>query len=336
MMTTVVMTRGLGGTELTRRSAHLRGRWAAAAGIAVGTLLLGPVSPVTPAQAYSGYGRVVHIDDGDTVDVDLESGGVVRVRFIAIQAMELTEYHHEVNGQVSPQIRGYCHGPSATRRLHSLVYGKRVRLSARFASSRKGSRLARFVAVQQGGRWVDVGGIMIAEGYTLLSVNPVEYGRNREYRVLAQQAARTGAHLWNTDACGSGPSQSARIRVGVRWDAAGDDGRNVNGEWIRISSSRSVSLARWWVRDAAMRGNHGLLYRLPTGARVSPSRPVYVHVGKGRAHTTSKARHYYMGQSAPIFENVTKAPTYLGDGGYLFDPDGDLRAWQQYPCAYRC
>ena len=307
-------------------------RWAVVAALA----LVGALLPAPLASGYSEYGRVVHIDDGDTVDVDLEHGGRVRVRFIAIQAMELTEYHQEVDGEISSRIRGYCHAPSATRRLHALVYGKRVRLSARYAGSRKGTRLARYVAVEQAGQWVDVGGILMAEGYTLLSVNRVEYARNREYRMLAEKAARAGAQMWDTDACGSGPSQTARLRVKARWDAPGDDSVNVNGEWIRISSDRTVSLARWWVRDGAMRGNHGLLYRFPAGAKVTAQRPVYVHVGKGRVHVTATARHYYMGQPDPIFENVTTKPTYMGDGGYLFDPDGDLRAWQQYPCIYRC
>ena len=28
---------------------------------------------------------------------------------------------------------------------------------------------------------------------------------------------------------------------------------------------------------------------------------------------------------------VYGGPSYLGDGGYLFDPHGDLRAWRLYP-----
>jgi hypothetical protein len=184
--------------------------------------------------------------------------------------------------------------------------------------------------------WQDVGAILMAEGYVMPSFHRTEYARNAQYRSLAQQAAAAHRHLWKPDACGSGPAQSATIRASVKWDADGDDGRNVNGEWIRITSSRSVSLAGWWVRDSATRNGNKRGYTLPKGAMVTASRPVYVHVGKGRAHTTSKARHYYMGQPDPIFENVTRKPTSMGDGGYLFDPDGDLRAGKQYPCAYRC
>jgi micrococcal nuclease len=52
-----------------------------------------------------------------------------------------------------------------------------------------------------------------------------------------------------------------------------------------------------------------------------------VHPGRGR----NTATDLYWGLDIPIFENATGAPTYMGDGGYLFDPQGDLRAWQQYP-----
>jgi hypothetical protein len=34
--------------------------------------------------------------------------------------------------------------------------------------------------------------------------------------------------------------------------------------------------------------------------------------------------------------NPAGAPRYMGDGGFLFDPDGDLRAWDMYPCRYAC
>ena len=276
------------------------GRWATAAGIGlVVTALLGPLAPAPPASASTQYGRVVHIDDGDTVDVDLERGGVVRVRFIAIQAMELTEYHREVRGKVSPEIRGHCHAVAATRRLHSLVYGKRVRLTSRFASSRRGSRLARFVAVQRGGDWSDVGAILMAEGHTLLSVNPVEYGRNRRYRELAQRAAAAGTRIWDTDACGRGPAAAAELRVSVRWDAEGNDGANVNGEWIRISSSTPVSLAGWWVRDSAMRGNRGVTapVRSRHGGAPRPAGLRARRQGPGAHHVVGRARLHGHGRS---------------------------------------
>jgi hypothetical protein len=37
-----------------------------------------------------------------------------------------------------------------------------------------------------------------------------------------------------------------------------------------------------------------------------------------------------------VFENVTAGPALMGDGAYLFDPQGDLRARQIYPCLVAC
>ncbi len=38
---------------------------------------------------------------------------------------------------------------------------------------------------------------------------------------------------------------------------------------------------------------------------------------------------FHWGLDEPVFENV-HPDRGMGDGGYLFDPDGDLRAWQTY------
>ena len=52
-----------------------------------------------------------------------------------------------------------------------------------------------------------------------------------------------------------------------------------------------------------------------------------MHVGKGMATAT----HKYWGLAAPVFANPTFDTEAIGDGGYLFDPRGDLRAWNLYP-----
>ena len=33
-----------------------------------------------------------------------------------------------------------------------------------------------------------------------------------------------------------------------------------------------------------------------------------------------------------MFENTTRDDRGMGDGAYLFDPQGDIRAWMIYPC----
>ena len=37
-----------------------------------------------------------------------------------------------------------------------------------------------------------------------------------------------------------------------------------------------------------------------------------------------------------LFENASNDKKQAGDGAYLFDPDGELRAYAQYPCRLSC
>jgi hypothetical protein len=122
--------------------------------------------------------------------------------------------------------------------------------------------------------------------------------------------------------------------VHINWDAAGNDAVNVNGEWIDISNhgAAPVSLDGWWVRDAAYRGVKAHGYVFPPGSVVQPGGNLRLRVGQG----TNTADTQYWGLSMPAFANVTGAPTWMGDGAWLFDPQGDLRFWDMYPCRYAC
>ena len=42
----------------------------------------------------------------------------------------------------------------------------------------------------------------------------------------------------------------------------------------------------------------------------------------------------HWGLSDPPFENATTDRKRAGDGAYLFDPDGDVRSFVQYPCRF--
>jgi micrococcal nuclease len=310
---------------------------------------LGPVGGNAAASTVSSgsgaitqYGTVVFVPDGDTIDVKIDDVAAdsgrdgTRIRFLATQATEMYEYHKDLT-----KATGECHAVDAAKRLKELLYtsggtGRRVRLTARDASSSNLGRQSRFVATQTSdGVWHDVGSVLVREGQVIPSYQKVEYTYNQAYRKLSQAAAAKGVGLWDTNFCGAGPS--ANLTVRVKWDADGDDSVNVNGEYVKITNkgSSTVKLAGWWVRDSATRKQATVQatrrgYIFPSGAKVAAGSSVYVHVGKQPA--SPAARHFYYGLSAPIFENATAKPVYLGDGAYLFDPQGDLRGWQQYPC----
>jgi endonuclease YncB( thermonuclease family) len=272
----------------------------------------GPCVPGGP-RCHFWSGKVTFIADGDTIDVRV--GGKVRpIRITGINAMELRRY-----SKYPSRRRGDCHGVEATARLEQLLRRghRRVRLAAERPSSRSGHRLRRQVSVRIAGQWVDVARVLVAEGHVLWLPNPDESAWSDDYRVLSEQARAAQLRLWDPRGCGTGPSPDAGLTLRINWDADGNDGDNVNGEWARIGnpSGAPVSLAGWRFRDSALRH-----YTFPGDAVIRPGGSVLLRMGRG----AEGGGVFHWGLTAPPFENH-------GDGGYLFDPRGNLRASVIYP-----
>jgi hypothetical protein len=73
-------------------------------------------------------------------------------------------------------------------------------------------------------------------------------------------------------------------------------------------------------------------YTFPAGTVAPAGGSMYPHVGR----RTATATHKYWGSSVALFANPTLDARAIGDGGYLFDSRGDLRAWMHYPCVTAC
>lgn len=297
--------------------------------IAVAALALAPAAaeadsgPCLPdgggPRCHFWTGKVVHVHDGDTIEVRA-GGRHLRVRITGIQAMEQTVY-----SSYATRRRGECHAVAATNRLEQLVRrsGGVVRLAAQDPGSRSGRRLRRSTAVRSGGGWRDVGRVLVSEGHALWLTNPDEWAWNAIYADAARRAREQRLRLWHPDACGAGPSAGSDLDLRVNWDADGVDVENPNGEWIRVvnRSDRDVPLGGWWVRDSALRR-----YTFPGWAKVEAGDSVTVRVGRGGA----EGGVFHWGLGEPAFENPAGDGRSVGDGGYLFDPDGDLRASDMY------
>jgi endonuclease YncB( thermonuclease family) len=270
-------------------------------------------------------GKVAYVDDGDTLHVRV-GGRTEHVRITGIQAMELTRY------STNPRLRaGYCHGVEAADRLDQLVrmaHG-RVRLSAEDPTSNSRRRPRRSVAVLLNHRWVDVGRVLIKEGLALWMPNRVETAWNPRYSVLSEQAQAARVGLWNTASCGLGPSEGAPIKLWVNWRSDVSEAGDPDGEWVRIRNLDAVNplpVGGWWVRDSGLRQ-----YRFPDRAVVPAGGVLTLYVGEG----FDDDDEYFWGLTTTVFDNVDRT-TESGDGAYLFDPQGDLRAWMTYPCRTTC
>jgi endonuclease YncB( thermonuclease family) len=260
-------------------------------------------------------GKVVFVDDGDTVDVKIDGGGKRRVRVTGINTNELTRYSHKASKR-----RGECHAVAAANQLERMVRAShwRVRLLAQHASSHSGhGRIRRSLQVRIGGRWRDPGVEQLRTGLALWLPNGQETAWNNSYRALALAAAARHVGMYDTSSCGHGPAYGAWLAVHVNWDAAGNDRLNPNGEWIEVRNlgARPARVGGWHVKDSDLK-----YYRLPGWATVPAGGSIYVHVGRGHSHGTN----FYWGLGHALFDNT------IGDGGYLFDTRGNLRGWDIY------
>jgi hypothetical protein len=151
----------------------------------------------------------------------------------------------------------------------------------------------------------------------------VETRTNALYSKLAQQAALRRVGIWNPSYCGSGPSEGSPLRVTVNPKHTGSD-LDIPGEWVRIRSFAPypVPLGGWWVRDSGLRR-----YVFAPGTTLPANDALTLHVGAG----TNRGADLFWGVHTLVFEDPP-----LGDGAYLFDPQGDLRASMTYPCRVAC
>jgi hypothetical protein len=225
---------------------------------------------------------------------------------------------------------GDCHAVDATMRLEELVRrsGRRVRLAADDPETRSRGRFVRSLAVRSGGRWRDVGAMLIREGRALWWASAHESAGNRLYSVLLHDAIAAQRGLFDPDACGVGPSAGSPMKIWVNWDADGDDTANPSGEWVKVRNLDPVNpvpIGDWYVRDSGLRR-----FTFPAGTVIGPGDTVTVGVGEGGADV------FGWGMSRPVFENASDDRRAMGDGAYLFDPLGNVRASMVYPCRGVC
>jgi endonuclease YncB( thermonuclease family) len=273
--------------------------------------------------------KVVDVNDGDTIDVDIDGDRTRRrfpVRIIGVQAMEQTRY-----SRTPSKRRGQCNALEATNLVERLVRlgRRRVRLAAQSPRRDSDGRLFRSVAVKIRGRWQDVGETEMARGVTLWMHVKGETAWNRRYNALGQEAARRQIGLWNPTACGKGPRQHVPLKVWVMSDPVGEDTVDINTEYVAIrnlSPTAAVPLSRWWVRDSGLRR-----FTFPRGMVLRPGHTITVHSGRGRRAGDT----FFWGLPGTVFENSINGGD-AGDGAYLFDRQGDLRGYMVYPCLVAC
>lgn len=264
----------------------------------------------------NGLATVTRIVDGDTFLANVPGTGTVRVRLLGMQAPE----------------SGTCNSRPSRQSLRDLVLDKQVRLSSDDASSiGKELRPLRFAEVYTDNGWVDVGGEQLRRGHALWLPKAREPRNNNAYQLVVREAMANRVHLWDPMFCGRGPDQDAVLRMWVESNPPGPDRRNLNGEWVRIHNvgATAVDLTGWKLRDSSL--NQRL--KFATGSVVAPGETMRVHVGSGEDGPLVR----YWGLSNPLFTDARRiGGQWVGDGAYLKDTHGDIRASFMYPCVGEC
>ncbi|MBM6401271.1 lamin tail domain-containing protein [Phycicoccus sonneratiae] len=282
--------------------------------IALGVAAVAVMAAAGPAVSASvdQTGVVVHVVDGDTVDVDVAGDGTstpVRIRNSGLQTMEL----------------GECHADDATAVMKQAALGKQVRLTAANSSASSLGRPIRYVDATSSGT-VDVQLAVITAGQGLAFPMGTEVARAATYQLAMQQAALRKTGLWDDDACGVGPSAGAKLHIMVMYEGDGDETKNVNAEWVDLvnEGTADVALGGWSMRTAAQDS-----FFFPAGTVLRPGAGLRLYSGTG----SNTANAFHWGYTVPHLPNIT-ATNRIGSGAYLFDPQGDLRAHSSYPCVY--
>ena len=267
----------------------------AAGGSSVETRTSNP-PPISASEGTDNW-RTSEIVDGDTLYVS-GPAGELEVRIIGVNTPE----------------SGECFYEEATDALAGLVAGNDLVLVADRSDVDQFGRALRYVETIDG---VDVGAELVADGFAIARRYPPDDARADRYAELQRDAQHEGRGLWAPDACGSSDLDGVDIVIDVNADAPGDDGVNLNGEWVRFTNAGAdaVDLDGWAVADES--ASHRYTF---TDLRLEPGAEVTLFSGCGPDDETAR---YWCVSGSAVWNNS-------GDTVFIRDRNGNIVASLSY------
>lgn len=305
---------------------------AVVAAVLAGSMLGAPAAaadgpPLARGESIRDRGYAAMVVDGDTLRFahtrNRTTDNYQVIRLLGVQTPEKL-----------PGASG-CEGPEAHQFLRDAIEGRPVVLasSSDSRSSIRNRRQRTVYVRMDDGRWIDASALMLSAGYGQWMPKKIEPVHNLEYRKLFDAARARGTNMWNPEYCGPGPS--ANLRLVIQPDPVGVDDRRLNKEYVAIVNDgvERVDLSGWVIRDGSLDW-----LRLPAGTGVDPAAVLTIRSGSGR----NTASTVYWSRRSPVWANFTTAAGtrtrfgFIGDGAYLIDPVGNVRASKVYPCLGSC
>lgn len=135
------------------------------------------------------YYRVVHVVDGDTIDVDID-GQKERVRLLGIDTPET----------VDPRRKVECFGVEASKKMKELVSGRSVKLEADStqANRDKYNRLLRYVYLKDG---TFINKVLVRDGFADRFYSSPRCKQADVFKTALDFAKQNKLGLWAKGAC---------------------------------------------------------------------------------------------------------------------------------------
>ncbi len=283
--------------------------------------------PLRAGEVVRERGFVARVTDGDTLrfanTANRRTNNYEVIRLIGVQAPEVSRKGFHA---------GECNGDLAQSVLVDIAEGRRAVLaSAHDTRDTQRDRKLRTVYIQDAnGGWIDLAAEMLRRGWGQWFPKKTEPAHNLQYRELSEAAQAQGRNIWDPTNCGTKYSPGVPLQMWIQPDPSGNDWQNVNGEYIRIanmSTDTVADLSGWSLRDGSLNW-----LRFPDGVSIAPNDALIVRVGQGQ----HSANTFYWGRKRPVFSNLGVTDDYMGDGAYLIDKQGNVRAYYVYPCLGSC
>jgi micrococcal nuclease len=242
--------------------------------------------------------HVLSITDGDTIEVRRADGTTARVRLI---------------GTNSPES-GECHGPESTLVLAALIpSGSLVGLTQDVSDVDAFDRLLRYLWVGS----MSVNEETVRRGAALSRHYPPDTAMSGRLDEAQDAAREAELGIWSPTACGSRAEASLTI-ADIVFDAPGNDGDNLNGEWISIRNdgATAIDLTGWGIKDES--ATHR--YEFPTSYTLAPSESVTVFTGCGEDFGSEL---FWCNVGSAVWNNS-------GDTAFLLDPNGNAHDTLSY------
>ncbi len=133
--------------------------------------------------------RVLRVIDGDTVEIQNDSGSSKKLRYIGINAPETVDPRRDVQ----------CFGKEASARNRELVINQEIYLEKDISEVDKYGRLLRYVYLQAGGQSINEQ--LVREGYAFASAYPPDIKYQEQFKEAQKQAEKEKLGLWQSGAC---------------------------------------------------------------------------------------------------------------------------------------